>query len=48
MPVSDDGIFHSQAIPDFWLNVNRLFADEPLDILDTVMTILAGNSKGVE
>lgn len=47
MPVSEDGFFHSQAIPGFWLNVNWLFADEPPDILDTVMTILAGNNKGV-
>lgn len=45
MPVSNDGIFHSQAIPGFWLNVSWLFADEPPDILDTVMTILAGDSR---
>jgi Uma2 family endonuclease len=45
MPVSDDGIFHSQTIPGFWLSVNWLFAEEPPDILDTVVTILAGDSQ---
>jgi Uma2 family endonuclease len=43
--VSDDGIFYSQAIPGFWLNMNWLFAEEPPDILDTVMTILADDGQ---
>ncbi len=47
MPVSEDGVFHSQAIPGFWLKLQWVFAEEPLDILDTVMTILTGNNKGV-
>jgi len=45
MTVSDDGIFHSEIIPGFWLNTNWLFAEEEPDTLDTVMTILAGNGK---
>ena len=44
-PPSDDDIFHSEAIPGFWLNINWLFTDEELDIVETVMTILAGNGK---
>lgn len=45
MPVSDDDIFHSEAIPGFWLNTNWLFAEEEPDIVETVMTILAGNGR---
>jgi Uma2 family endonuclease len=44
MPVSDDGVFHLQAVPGFWLKLEWLFAEEPPDMLDTVMTILAGTS----
>ncbi|MCI0690491.1 Uma2 family endonuclease [candidate division KSB1 bacterium] len=46
MPVSEDGIFHSKAIPGFWLNVLWLFAEEQPDRLDTVMMILTGTHKG--
>lgn len=45
MPVSDDDVFHSEFIPGFWLNTNWLFAEECPDIVETVMTILAGNGK---
>lgn len=45
MMTSDDDIFHSEAIPGFWLNTQWLFAEEMPDILDTVMTILAGNGQ---
>jgi len=45
MPVSDDDIFHSEVIPSFWLNTNWLFAEEEPDIVETVMTILAGNKR---
>jgi Uma2 family endonuclease len=45
MPVSEDGIFHSQAIPGFWLKVQWLFVEEPLDLLDTVMMILTSNGQ---
>jgi Uma2 family endonuclease len=43
--VSDNDIFHSRAIPGFWLNTQWLFAEDVPDILDTVMTILAGNGQ---
>lgn len=45
MPVGDDEIFRSEAIPGFWLNTQWLFAEEMPDILDTVMTILSGNGQ---
>jgi hypothetical protein len=45
MTVSDNDIFHSKTIPVFWLNTQWLFAEEVPDILDTVMTILAGEGQ---
>ena len=45
MPVGGDGIFHSEAISGFWLNVQWLFTEEPLSGLKIVPTILAGNKR---
>jgi len=45
LPVGDDEIFRSEVIPGFWLNTQWLFAEEELDILDIVMSILAGNGQ---
>jgi Uma2 family endonuclease len=45
MPVSDEGIFRSQAISGFWLQLKWLFADESPDILNAVMMILTSNGS---
>jgi Uma2 family endonuclease len=47
MPVNDDGIFHSEAISGFWLNVQWLFDEETLNMngLAMVPVILAGAEK---
>jgi len=45
MAVSDDGIFHSEVIPGFWLNTQWLFAEENPDRFDILMMILAENGK---
>lgn len=41
MAVEANGRFHSKAVSGFWLKVEWLFAAQPLDIVDTVMEILA-------
>ncbi|NUO78908.1 Uma2 family endonuclease [candidate division KSB1 bacterium] len=40
--VREDGAFRSEAIAGFWMKVEWLFAAKPLDIVNTVMEILAG------
>ncbi|MGH7594917.1 MAG: Uma2 family endonuclease [bacterium] len=46
MPVNEDGIFHSEAIPGFWLKVQWLFDEESLNMnsLDIIPLILARNN----
>ncbi len=41
MTVEENGLFRSKAVAGFWLKVEWLFAAQPLDIVDTVMEILA-------
>jgi Uma2 family endonuclease len=42
LPVDDNGIVRSEALPGFWLRVDWLFAAEELDEMDILETILAG------
>lgn len=41
MAVDENGVFRSKAVAGFWLKIEWLFAAQPLDIVDTVMEILA-------
>ena len=41
MTLDEDGVFRFKAVAGFWLKVESLFAAQPLDIVDTVMAILA-------
>lgn len=41
MAIDANRVFRSKAIAGFWLKVEWLFAAQPLDIVDTVMEILA-------
>ncbi len=41
MTVEENGLFRSKAVVGFWLKVEWLFTAQPLDIVDTVMEILA-------
>ncbi len=36
----DDGIFRSEAVPGFWLNVGWLFADEPVSTFSALQEII--------
>lgn len=38
---AEHGVFRSKAVSGSWLKVEWLFAAQPLDIVDTVMEILA-------
>ncbi len=40
IPLSAEGVFHSLAIPEFWMRVDWLWAEELPDPLETVMQIL--------
>jgi len=46
LPIDENGIFRSRAIPEFWLRVDWLVAEEQPNELEVVQTILAGVPAG--
>jgi Uma2 family endonuclease len=48
LPVDDKGIVRSEVISGFWLRVDWLFAEEELDELEILGTILAGDPAAKE